>query len=309
MAREFDEWFMKMICRMALVVWALVFVACGRNGASDQNDKPIITVSIDPQKQMLQSIVGDKIDVVSFMPPGVNPENFDPQMSVMKNVSKSRAYFRIGQFGFENAVVDKVLKNHPEILTVDTSEGIELIKGTHSHYDGTGEHSDELDVDPHVWSSIKNARVITRNMYEAVVELDPANKDFYEANYRKFNASLDSLDCELTSVLEPCRGMAFLVWHPSLSYFAKDYDLHQISLGQENKEMSVRSLRDKINEAKEHAASVFFTQSDIDEGKAEPIIGQVDVETYPINLLDYDWSGQLRNVASKIVENGAGKEK
>ena len=53
------------------------------------------------------------------------------------------------------------------------------------------------------------------------------------------------------------RGSSFLVWHPSLSYFARDYGLHQIALGgAEHKEVSIPALREAIEEARGSGASV-----------------------------------------------------
>ena len=70
----------------------------------------------------------------------------------------------------------------------DNSEGISLIRGTHSH--GDVEHS--TDIDPHTWTSVKNAKTIAANMYKAVVALDPENKPYYSRNFKDFLNSLDS---------------------------------------------------------------------------------------------------------------------
>ncbi|MBO4994350.1 MAG: zinc ABC transporter substrate-binding protein [Muribaculaceae bacterium] len=294
--------------RIAVVVVCCAALASCGHKAEKSDPRPTVTVSIEPQRYILDKIAGDKINVVTFMPAGANPENFDPPMSVMKSVSESDAYFRIGRLAFEDAVVEKVLESHPSIMSVDTSAGIKLLEGTHMHYDEDHHHGHDHahgDVDPHVWSSVKNAVIIGRNMYEAVVKLDPDNKEYYAENFRRFSTHLDSLDRAISDMLADKQGASFMVWHPSLSYFARDYGLKQVSLGSENKEMSVKSLSSKIDDARQYETSIFFTQSDIDEGKASPVLQQTDAKSVAINLLDYDWEGQLIKIATEIAENGA----
>ena len=83
------------------------------------------------------------------------------------------------------------------------------------------------------------------------------------------------------------KGTAFLVWHPSLSYFARDYGLLQISVGQEGKEASVQQLQSKIDEAKAHNAEVFFYQKEFDSRQAEVVNEQIGAEMVIINPLNY----------------------
>ena len=59
------------------------------------------------------------------------------------------------------------------------------------------------------------------------------------------------------------------VWHPSLSYFARDYGLEQISLGTEGKEMSAKSLTEAIDKARDKGVGVFFFQKEYDSRQAE----------------------------------------
>ncbi|MCM1519141.1 MAG: zinc ABC transporter substrate-binding protein [Pseudoflavonifractor sp.] len=281
-----------------LTVMLAVMVALLGSCVHKTGDKPVITVSIQPQKYFLEQITGDKIDVRCLLSSGANPENYEPSMSHLVNLGKSEAYFRIGNIGFESAIVDKVRANNPAIKIYDNSEGIELIKGTHGHAHGD---DDIAEVDPHTWSSVKNAKVIAGNMYRAVLDLDPDNRDYYTRNYESFVAGLDSLDNRLSKMLAPCRGRAFVVWHPSLSYFARDYGLEQISIGYESKESSVRSLQSRIDEAVADSAKVFFFQKEFDTRQARVVNEQIGAEMVTINPLDYKWRDEMLIIADAIA--------
>ncbi|MEZ3591611.1 MAG: zinc ABC transporter substrate-binding protein [Muribaculaceae bacterium] len=281
------------ILLMAVVAAVVVCVAaCGQKRA----DKPVVTVSIPPQKYLLEKITGDKVDIKCLLSSGANPESYEPSMSHLVNLGKSEAYFCIGNIGFETAIVDKVRANNPRIKIFNNSDGIPLIVGTHGHGAGNA-----AEVDPHTWSSVKNAKVIASNMYRAMMDMDPGNGEYYTANYNRLAVSLDSLDARIAAMLAPHRGAAFVVWHPSLSYFARDYGLEQIAIGSESKESSVRSMQARIDEAISDSAQVFFFQKEFDTRQAQVVNEQLGAEMVTINPLDYKWRDEMLIIADAIA--------
>lgn len=278
---------------MAIAVAAMTLMSCARNIDS----KPVITVSIQPQKYFLEKIAGDRWEVKCLLSNGANPESYDPAMTHLLNLESSKAYFRMGNIPFESAIINKVHNNNPALRIYNNSDGIEIISGTHSH--GDIKHTDAPD--PHTWTSVKNARIIARNMYEAMTDLDPEHKNTYSKNYRNLIQSLDSLDASLDSILSPCRGKAFVVWHPSLSYFARDYGLRQISLSPEGKEASVNMMQEAVDSARASGAEVLFFQKEIDSRQAETANEQIGTEMVSINPLSYNWNKEIINIANAIA--------
>ncbi len=259
-------------------------------------DKPTLTVSIQPQKYMLEQIVGDKWEVKCLLSNGANPESYDPSMTHMLNLERSAAYMRMGNIPFESAIINKVQNNNPGLRLYNTSDGVSLITGTHTH-DGTGS-----EADPHTWTSVRNVKKIASNMYNAMVELDPANKVYYSRRFKRFLGSLDSLDMAIDSILSPCRGRAFVVWHPSLSYFARDYGLEQIVLSPEGKEMSVEDIGRSVDKARRDSARVMFFQKDADSRQAQTVNAQIGAKVVNINPLSYDWKGEMLTIARTIAD-------
>lgn len=289
--------FNSIILAAAVAVILLAAAACG----SKSGDKPIVTVSLQPQKYMLEQITGDKIDVRCLLSNGGNPESYDPSFTHLLSVEKSLAYLRMGNIAFEDAIIDKIRNSRPDLPIYNTSEGIALISGTHHH------HSDEpadghTDVDPHTWTSVKNAGLIADNMLKAMIEIDPANKKYYTDNHRRFRTMLDSLDNRFERELAPHRGDMFIVWHPSLSYFARDYGLEQMSVGLENKEAGIRTLEKAISTARDHNARVFFFQKDFDSRQAEVINEQIGARKVIINPLGYDWRSEMENLVDALAD-------
>jgi len=277
----------------ALAISLAVLLCAAACGSKAVSDKPSITVSIRPQKYMLEQIAGDKWNVKCLLGNTADPESFDPGMTHLLNLENSKAYFRIGNIPFESAIINKVKNNNPGLRLYDNSEGISLIKGTHSH------HGEETD--PHTWTSIKNAKKIASNMYDALTDLDPDNKGYYAANLKKFLHSLDSLDSYVDSILRPKRGGSFMVWHPSLSYFARDYGLHQISLSPEGKEASVNMIKRSVEQARRENAGIFFYQKDVDSRQALSVNEQIGATLVEIQPLSYEWPKEILNIANAIA--------
>ena len=281
---------------LPILALLLVLVGCQPQTGSD---RPVVTVSIEPQKYLLEQIVGDKVEVKTLMASGGNPETYEPTFTHLMNVDNSLAYFRVGGLGFEEAILGKIQEANPDLKIYDTSKGIKPVMGTHYHGDAL--HV-ETEPDPHTWSSVKNARVIIRNMVEAMKSVDPDNSKYYQKNYERFDQTLDSLDKVYSARLLPHKNEAFLVWHPSLSYFARDYGLEQIAVGQEAKESSVRDLQDAIDHAVDHRARVFFFQKEYDSRQAEAVNEKVGGRRVDINPLSPDWLGEMDRIVNALTD-------
>jgi len=278
------------IAFLSLIAIALYVSGCRNEEASG---KKIVTVSLPPQKYLLDRIVGDRMEVRCLLAHSGDPESYEPGMSQMLNLEKSEAYFRIGHIGFEDAIIDKVHQACPDLPVFDNSSGLELIHGTHGH-------GAEHEVDPHVWSSPSNARIIATNMLHALVSLDSVNAGYYNANFNRLMATIDSVDYVVSEEVARAKSKVFVVWHPSLSYFARDYGLRQISLGAENKESTVVDLKSRIKDAEESGAHVFFVQQGADSRAARSAGVEAGLKQVNINPMNYRWDAEIIATAKAL---------
>lgn len=186
--------------------------------------------------------------------------------------------------------------------------GVELIEGTHNcgHDDHDHDHDhDHPGGDPHTWSSVSNLKIMARNMQSALAEIDPSGASYYKARYDSVAARLDSLDLSYAGRLSKARGMAFMVWHPSLSYFARDYGLRQISVSADHRETSLLSLQSTIDKAIGEGVEVFFEQSSYDPRLSATVKRHIGAVCVTFNPLEYDWQRGLDAVV-EALETHAG---
>ena len=95
---------------------------------------------------------------------------------------------------------------------------------------------------------------------------------------------------------------AFMIYHPALSYFARDYSLHQIPIEAGGKEPSPAHLRDLINSCKKEKVRIIFVQPEFDRRNADLIAQQTGTRVVSINPLSYDWEEEMMNTARALVK-------
>ena len=288
----------------------LLLAACtGRTSQSGTEEKPVITVTLEPQRYFTEAIAGDKFTVVSMVPKGSSPETYDPVPQQLVSLGDSKAYFRIGYIGFEQAWMDRLMNNAPHIQVFDTSKGIDLILNNDDHGHGHNSHDGHIHaVEPHVWNSTGNALIIAGNTYKALSQLDKANEPYYRNRYDSLCQRIQHTDSLIRRQLStPEAAKAFMIYHPALSYFARDYGLHQISIEEGGKEPSPAHLKDLIDVCQAENVGVIFVQPEFDKRNAETIAQQTGTKVVPINPLSYDWEEEMLNVAKALAPQAATK--
>ncbi len=283
---------------ISVAVSLLLLVLAGMVSACSQQDgsKPTLTVTIAPQKYLLDKITGDKYDVVSMLSANADPETYDPTVTSMMGVQKSDLFFRVGTIGFEQAALGKIAETSPDLKIVNCAAGIKLSEGTHGGPRG---------YDPHIWVSVRNARQMARNMYDALVEQYPKDKKYFSERYAALDRELVQLDSTLTAMLAPCRGAAFVIKHPSLTYFARDYGLNQVTIEMQGKEASPAQMRERLDAAGKAAPVVFFIEKGHDSAAVVNLAESMNLPTVEISSLDYEWKDNLLAVARAVARQSA----
>ena len=274
----------------------ILFILCACSSTTQKSDKPTITVTLEPLRYFAETIAGEHYDVVSMVPKGSSPESYDPTPQQLVALSRSEAYLRIGYIGFEQAWMKKLEANAPDMKVFDTSQGVDLIRGEgHWH----GDHFHEGGVEPHIWNSTRNAIIIAENIYGALCELDATHQEEYKNRLDVLKETIRRTDENVRTFLENADS-TFLIYHPALSYFARDYGLKQISIEEGGKEPSPAYLKHLIELCRQEKAHVIFVQQEFDQRNAQLIADELGIEVVSINPLSYDWDEEMIRVANAL---------
>lgn len=265
-----------------------------------QATKPIVSVSILPQKYFVERIAKDYAEVNVMIPPGMNPATCDLNTGQLKKLYDSDICFSVGYLPFETTHLYPVLKNKPDILLVRHSDGLKLLEGSCGHQHN---HGEEESVDPHIWLSPLYAQRISQQILQTLSEKYPAQRDFFAANYTELEKEIKQVAEEAEKVLSGKRYKSFLIYHPALTYFAHDYQMEQIAIEDEGKEPHPAHLKKIIDEAQSKAVSIIFIQKQFDINNAEAIARATHCKIISIDPLNENWTEEMHALLRAFREN------
>ena len=257
-------------------------------GAPLSEEKIGVVVTIIPLADFVGQVGKDKVEVTVMVPSGANPHTYEPTPVQLKRISQAQLYVKVGSgIDFELAWMDKIRVINKEMLICDSSQGIKLI-----------------DQDPHIWLSPRNAKIMVQNICQALAEIDPSSREYFERNAIEFIKNLDRLDEEIRIQFIRMENKTFLSYHPSWNYFAKDYSLIQLAIEDEGKEPSAAYLAHIIDQARTYHISIILVSPQFNIKSAEVVAKEIGIKIIVIDPLSQDYIKNLKKLADEMVGNG-----
>jgi len=203
---------------LTLSAFALTLIGCGtKNKPADSNagGKLSIVTTIFPPYDFARAITGGKADITMLLTPGAEVHSYEPTPQDIIKIQKSNIFIRVG--GESDAWVDKVLESIDaskikvialtecvETVEEEIVEGMQDDEAEEEHAHGDKKDGDRKDdgeeegpeLDEHVWTSPRNAKIIVRKIADALAETDPPNAAAYNQNAEAYIAALDGLDAK-----------------------------------------------------------------------------------------------------------------
>lgn len=277
-------------------------------------------VSILPEQTFVKAIGGDKVNISLMVEPGNSPHTYEPKPSQMVEITKADLYFAI-DVEFEGVWLPKFQNLNPNMQVIDLADNIKKMQmpkheceeeakeedhSGHNH-EHENEHEDEHvhkheGEDPHIWTAPANVKIIAQNIYNALIQKDPAHTAYYKRNLEAFISSIDETDKKIAAILSSVAdGEKFMVFHPSWGYFAKAYHLTQVAVEVEGKEPKPKELIHLLQEAKEEKVKAIFTQPEFSDTTAKIIAKELQIPVVKVSPLAPNWSENLINIANAIA--------
>ncbi len=282
-----------------LLVVASFLISCGRHDA----DVKTITVSIQPIESLVRGIVGDDYTINTLLPSGSSPESYSPTPSQHANIESSEFTFIIGTLDFEHSIVHRLIDR--DINIVNTGKDAAMIEGKCSHNHEV-DHHHHHSVDPHIWLSLTELEKIVHNIGEAICTAHP-DSVHYKANYEQLIAKIQAAHNRNKELFEQQSGSSFVIYHPALTYFARDYGLNQISVEHEGKAPTPATLTELAKVVDNCPSKQLLYQREYPLDTVQPtaeILGLIPIE---INPLSCDILSELDRIANILSTPQDGK--
>ena len=233
--------------------------------SSDTNHSRIkVVASFYPVYEFVKEIGGNKVDVASLIPIGVEPHDFEPTIQQIQNAETADLVV------YNGAGLEKWIDKINAKFKVEASQGLNLLMSNDTDTSGT--------YDLHVWLDPILAEMEVKNIRDALVKIDPANTQYYKTNADRFIGKLNDLDDRIKTELATCNKKDFIAFHNAFTYFANRYGLNQHSMHQgltPEGEVLPQRLQEVIELARDLGLHTVYSEDLVDPRSSEVIAQEI----------------------------------
>lgn len=269
-----------------LMVLAMLIIAssCSKNekkasseGANQGSDKKVVTVTTSFLYDMVDNLVGDKVEKELIIPAGEDPHLYTAKPQDLEKIKKADLLLYHG-LHFEGKMVDVLEKRGSAVSRTFKKEDI-----------GEMEEGGKVVVDPHFWFSIKLYKEATKNAAEDLEKLLPEEKANIEKNLESYLAKLDELDKEnkekINSIPESSRYL--ITPHDAFNYFSRAYNI-PVKAPQgvsTDSEVANKDIEDTVNFIVEKKIKAIFAESTTDPMRMEKLKEAVKTKGFDVKVV------------------------
>ncbi len=208
----------------------------GCSAPAEQEEGLSVVATIFPQYDFARQVMGGDDNLTMLLRPGQEVHSYEPTPQDIIAIQNCDLFIYVG--GESDAWIEDVLDGMDtsdmvilslmdvvDPLEEDTENVLENPEEHNHEEDGTHLHEEEYD--EHVWTSPKNAMLITQAICDALCEIDPDNAGQYQANTADYLTQLEALDAAFREVIgDAQRDTLFFGDRFPLLYFVREYGLN-----------------------------------------------------------------------------------
>lgn len=283
-------------------IYALcLFVFSCEQSSKKGTPECLIATSIAPLSQILQDIFGSHIQVIHLLEPTQIEEDIDFSLHKMQQMVQAQYYFSLG-LPIDALIKEKNLFAKGHFIALD-----ELIQRQQFRFSAIfpqriNKISEKQDneMDPHIWMSPHNMKIFTKTVVDKMVSLFPVYKDEFEKNYQQFDKRLTGVIQEIKKVIQERKLTQFLIFHPSLGYFAKDFHLKQYAIEQEGKEITLQEIEKIMQLIQQKQIKGIFLQTEYPLSVVKQFTDNHQLKIFRINTTNINYFDELETLKKSL---------
>ncbi|HEX7033060.1 MAG TPA: metal ABC transporter substrate-binding protein [Nitrososphaera sp.] len=187
-------------------------------------EKLNVITSVAPITNIVRNIGGDRIELTGLVPEGVNSHTFQLTPSDAILVRNADLVIINGlhlEVDFERVVE---AAGNPDLQVLRLADNTITMDQWVFDFSFPEEKGDP---NPHLWLNVAYAMNYAELVRDRLVEMDPANADYYSSNAEKYLALLQELDQGIMQAVQtvPPENRKLVTYHDSWAYFAPRYGM------------------------------------------------------------------------------------
>ncbi len=256
-----------------------------------------VLVSVLPQKQMLESIGREYVEVEVLVPPSKSPEIYEPNIQQMKHIQNAEVFFGVGM-PLESTWLKKFRSINPKLRYYNLAESHAHALDSHSQ---DSKHSNTHAHNPHIWLSLKESQAQVAFIAKILSTLQPTHKDFFTTQSTQLTKELEQIYIQAQNLFTKYATKSFLVYHPAFGDFARDFDLEELSIEKDGKEAKGRDLSQLITQIKQRQIKALFIQPQYSKSRVQSLANELKLEILTLNPLKSQWLNSFALYACQIA--------
>ncbi len=207
-----------------------IFSGC--SVSEKQEEGLSVVATIFPQYDFARQVIGGSDSLTMLLRPGQEVHSYEPTPQDIIAIENCDLFIYVG--GESDAWIEDVLEgmDTSDMVILSLMEVVEPLEEDTENVlenpeEQEGTHLEEEEYDEHVWTSPKNAMLITQAICDALCEIDPDNAAQYQANTAAYLVELEQLDEAFREVIgSAARNTLFFGDRFPLLYFVREYGLN-----------------------------------------------------------------------------------
>lgn len=254
---------MRTAATAAILLAAFVPAACSED--SGDSSTPVIGAAFYPLAEIVQSVGGDTVQVVTVVPPGEEAHEYEPTPSQIGDLQDVSVMFSLS--GFQPAVDDALAE-------LDGADKVDLIDSLTVRHIGD-------DVDPHVWLDPQMMVAMTEQVRDVLSERLPEHAAEFEQQAADYIEELRALDDELRAGLSSCASRLLVTTHEAFGYLADAYGLEQVGISgiSPGDEPSAKALSQIADLVRTEGVTTVFSEDGLPDDLARTVADETGAGT------------------------------
>jgi zinc transport system substrate-binding protein len=264
---------------LLLLICALGLALPASPTPAQAQERVRVVVSFYPLQEAAQRVGGDRVMVTNLVPAGAEPHDLELTPRDVETIRQAQLVVFLGA-GFQPTVERAVAAlAGSNVAIVDVARNMPLRPGE-------GEFASAMD--PHVWLDPLLLKQIVVDIRDALLRLDPAGRDLFEANTIAYHGALDQLHEEFRAGLENCTRREVVTGHAAFAYLTARYNLRQIAVAglSPEAEPSPREMQEIIRLARQYGVRVVYTEPGADPRLSATVARELGARTRVLNPIE-----------------------
>jgi zinc transport system substrate-binding protein len=254
---------------------ALVLLALAGCAPAAPPAKPLVVATIYPLWEFSRQVAGDRAEVVSLVPAGVEPHDWEPAPRDVSQVRRAAVFVHTGTNldGWAEKLLADLTGRRGVVVNARGGLSVLTVGGV---------------TDPHVWLDPTLARAQVLAIAGGLEQADPAGAAIYAENAKVFVARLDALDLELAAGLAECARREVVTSHAAFAYLARRYRLTQVPVMglSPEAEPSPADLAAIVRTARRLKVTHVFSETLVSPRLAETLSREIGATPLPLNPIE-----------------------